>query len=205
MNSGSRARKDADVQRLLLLERNRATLTARHQELLATRLRSLLATGAADHVAQKPTSTPRAWWLTWVPAAAAAILLLGGGALAITAGWRRSEPAREASLPRRAAPVSVAAAPTSPALRDELDLLSKARQALSDKAYDRAARHLADHGRRYPAGALIEEREGLAVMLLWHTGDVSNAKVATRRFQLRYPDSPLNRPIRALSSATTRE
>jgi len=91
---------------------------------------------------------------------------------------------------------------TREALRAEIALIGRARRALTAGAVDEAARLLSSHANAHPAGVLIEERQGLLVMTLWHQGKRVEAGQAAKRFEMRYPQSPMNRPIRELLNST---
>jgi TolA-binding protein len=101
--------------------------------------------------------------------------------------------------PMEEAPAVVeAGGETREALRAEITLIGNARRALTAGAIDEAARLLSNHAVGYPAGVLVQEREGLAVMVLWHQGKRVEAEQAALRFAQHHPQSPMNRPIREL-------
>lgn len=187
----TRPRFDAALERLLVRERSRAPVTRERREHLAALVR---ATAARLETPARPSWRERLGAALRPALALGAFLALAGAAYAVVGGWGRTAlPTRRPAPPTNAPP-----AERGLELREEIELLSHARRALEERAYERAAQHLAEHTRRFPAGALMAEREGLSVMLLWHAGHRDAAVRAAERFQARYPGSPLNRPIRAL-------
>jgi hypothetical protein len=197
---------NAQIQRLLVRERNRNVMTDSKRLELRERLRRA---AAMDDAAAMGSWRRRAWGLLVLrPAMAFAILILCGGVAAalvgsvprlysMLAGTSRTEEPLRARPKRVVAPAPRTAAPpdVGPALREEIALIARARKDLSQGHRQAAAKWLALHARRFPAGALIEEREGLAVMVLWERGAEARAREAARRFRLRYPQSPMNKPI----------
>jgi hypothetical protein len=103
--------------------------------------------------------------------------------------------------PSSAAPASShvsAAAPTAPRREpSEIELLGHAQDELaSDPAatLDFAARH----ARRYPRGALAQEREVLAIDALLRLGRRADAEERAARFDASFPGSPHRRRIDVL-------
>lgn len=95
------------------------------------------------------------------------------------------------------APVVVAPPPPPPTApvpskRVELDreraAIEEARALLARSDLDGASAALDEHRRRYARGALVEDREALAVMLAWRRGD-ADAVVVDAAFRARYPQS----------------
>jgi outer membrane protein assembly factor BamD (BamD/ComL family) len=74
-------------------------------------------------------------------------------------------------------------------LAGERALLDRARMALAQGKTADAERALAMHGRRYPAGLLVEEREALAIKTLVDVGRVDEARRRAGRFKERFPSS----------------
>jgi hypothetical protein len=102
-----------------------------------------------------------------------------------------SEPARERVQRPEPAPGKVPARPATrgsvPSAR-ESELLQRAQSALaSDPA--RALALTDQHRRRFPAGALSEEREAIAIQALRGLGREPEARVRAARFETKYPNS----------------
>jgi len=103
-----------------------------------------------------------------------------------------------------------AEAPTSPLRRtaravtgeDELRLLRRARAAVAEGDFEGALRPIAEHARRFPDGALAEEREALRVKSLSTLGQVEEARRAASSFRRRFPHSVL---VRVVEQLPTRE
>ena len=78
----------------------------------------------------------------------------------------------------------------SDSLPEEVRLLSRAEQQLSAGHADEALRTLGEHERRYPSGALAEERLAARVQSLCALGRVAEAKAALTKLARAYPQSP---------------
>ena len=79
--------------------------------------------------------------------------------------------------------------PTTPTTADlERAVIEEARALLARSDLVGASAALDDHRRRYPRGALVEDRDALAVMLAWRRGDADAATVDAA-FRGRYPQS----------------
>lgn len=76
-------------------------------------------------------------------------------------------------------------------LSEELQLLSRARQADAHGDFTGVLATLAEHERSYPAGRLSEEREVLRVKALVALGRLDEARRAGARFARRFPRSVL--------------
>lgn len=103
----------------------------------------------------------------------------------------------------RAAFVEPRAASPSEAsrLREESALLAQAREALrvGDAA---AARRLVDVATvRFPSGALVQEREAIAIEALWRDGQRAAARDRAAAFLRAYPRSPHAAKVRAFADA----
>ena len=199
--------RDVAVQRLLVRERSREPLRPAKREQLIQRLRR-----AAELDADQ---SRRFAWLTEnlgrrLALAFGFLLLVAGGAVAVVM-TRASEhhlpaiaPARKPQITNSMAPTPVP--PTQPseellpssALRAEVALIAGARRALASGNLQAGSRMLSSHAQRFPAGTLIEEREGLGIMLLWRQGQKADARKGAQRFAQQYPQSPMNQPIREL-------
>jgi hypothetical protein len=79
----------------------------------------------------------------------------------------------------------------------EVRLLVEAHRALDDGDARRGLALLDDHARRYPSGALGEERDAARVRALCSLGRVSEAREVTERLLRASPWSPQAGPLRA--------
>jgi hypothetical protein len=109
----------------------------------------------------------------------------------------RSVPAPLAAEPAvEPAPVEpVAAAPST--LAEEVRLLSSAQRALNEGDPTTALARLAEHGRRFPAGTMAEERDAARALALCRAGRRDEAQAAAARFLADRPTSPLAARVRA--------
>jgi hypothetical protein len=73
----------------------------------------------------------------------------------------------------------------------EVSLLGEAQRALRAHDEQRALALLEDHARRFPSGALGEEREATRVAALCALGRAAEAGAAADRFLVAFPGSPL--------------
>jgi hypothetical protein len=80
-------------------------------------------------------------------------------------------------------------APVPSPLAAERELLDRARKALARGDARDAERALDLHGRRHPAGLLLEEREALAIKALVDLGRAEDARRRAGKFKERYPRS----------------
>lgn len=80
----------------------------------------------------------------------------------------------------------------------ELELLTRAQVAFAGRDFANALALVAEHGRRFPSGRLIEEREALRIRSLTGAGRSEEAQRAAATFAERFPRSILlSRPNRA--------
>jgi len=86
------------------------------------------------------------------------------------------------------APFSARAVPTD-SLPEEVSLLSKAEQQLTAGRADEALRTLGEHERRFPSGALAEERLAARVQSLCALGRVGEARTELAKLGRTYPGS----------------
>jgi hypothetical protein len=93
--------------------------------------------------------------------------------------------------PTATASASNAAAPQRSALGDEVDLIRAAQEHLHDGNAGAALATLAEHARRFPNGALREERQASRILALCQLGNVAAARAEADRFILEAPASPL--------------
>jgi outer membrane protein assembly factor BamD (BamD/ComL family) len=88
--------------------------------------------------------------------------------------------------PRKGVPT---AGPAALSIRAEIDLLDRARRALSGGAPDRALSLLNEYARRFPRGELRQEVEVVRIEALQARGEDDEAEAAKRRFEERFPNS----------------
>jgi hypothetical protein len=84
---------------------------------------------------------------------------------------------------------SIASRP-SDSLQEEVRILSRAEQQLNSGHADEALKTLAEHERRFPDGALAEERMAARVQSLCALGRVPAARADLAKFAHAYPRSP---------------
>lgn len=107
-------------------------------------------------------------------------------------------PSSSGRAPSRSPSASVPVAEPDEAV-PELDLLRRARMEVASGDPGSALATLADHARRYPAGALREEAAALNVEALARAGDKVGARVAAERFARTYPASAYGERVRSVS------
>jgi RNA polymerase sigma-70 factor (ECF subfamily) len=98
----------------------------------------------------------------------------------------------------RPAPVQAVVAPTASArtasdvtdVEAEVLLIGEAHSALQAGDSSRALILLDEHVRRFPAGALGEERDAARIVALCSLGRIAEAHTATERFLWAFPSSP---------------
>ncbi len=95
--------------------------------------------------------------------------------------------------PRANAPTGAlaTASPSRDQLTAERQLLDLARGALEREEPERALDATARHERKYPNGALVQEREAMAIRALVMLGRVGEAHERADRFRTRFPQSLL--------------
>lgn len=103
-----------------------------------------------------------------------------------------------AAIPVDALPnANVRQSPATPAPRcDEIELVDRADVALRSGDPRRALLVVRDLEQRCPAGALVQERERIAIEALAKVGRVDAAKARARAFEERFPSSPHLRRVR---------
>jgi hypothetical protein len=132
---------------------------------------------------------------------AAATAAVGAAVLAAVVGWwlwegdraalRTPPPAPEPPLTEAGPHAdSASGAPkSSDALRNEVELIGRARAALPrDPAAALAL--LEEHRREFPRGALVEERDAIRVLALAALGRIEQARHEAQMFLRAYPFSP---------------
>ena len=105
---------------------------------------------------------------------------------------------------QRPRPVAPPSDPT-PSVQDldqEVVLVAAARTALSSRLWTKAIAQLDEHARRFPSGALAEERSALRAMAAC-LSDAADARTTVLGFNSRYPGSPYHRDIKAACSEGT--
>jgi hypothetical protein len=154
---------------------------------------------------------PLVWTSVAVAAAIAGAIIWRSSGTAPPAGV--ADPARPApSMPPRTAPASpTPSAPVAPVVAEprparavaaqsdpivEHRLLEEGRRALGAGDTARALAVVRRHQVRWPAGALVQEREVLAVLALAKSGAHAEARARGERFLARYPGSTLAPRIR---------
>jgi len=90
---------------------------------------------------------------------------------------------------------SAVAAPVT--VKDEIALISRAHAALTSGDPSGALALLDEHARRFPAGALGEEREATRVLALCALGRTGDARAAATRFFAAFPGGPQAGRVRA--------
>jgi hypothetical protein len=105
-------------------------------------------------------------------------------------------PAVPASRARPSAPASVPAASGGDDLAEQSALLLAARRTLAAGNADHARQLLRRHARRWPHGALEQEREILLMDTLAASGDRAGARQRAERFLRRFGGSTLAQPAR---------
>jgi hypothetical protein len=110
---------------------------------------------------------------------------------AARAGAAAEQPSRAVRGPSSAAfPVTAEAMPRRTSLAAEAALLQKARTELRAGATSAAFATLEASRQKFSAPELDQEREALAIELLYRTGQEGPASARARAFLLRYPESP---------------
>lgn len=96
-------------------------------------------------------------------------------------------PAPAQSIAPPAAPPAPASPPARDALAREVALLSRATSALRAGHLEAALRILADHQRRFPTGALVEERRAAKAQALCLLGRIDEGRAELARLTPRTP------------------
>jgi hypothetical protein len=89
-----------------------------------------------------------------------------------------------------------APAPSARGLGAERSLLDVARAALARGEAAEALAAVDRHGREYPDGVLVEEREALAIKALVALGRRDEARARARRFEQRFPNGLMLRAVK---------
>jgi hypothetical protein len=109
-----------------------------------------------------------------------------------------SLPAASATAIARAAKIDSpeAPAPSARGLGAERSLLDVARAALARGEAGEALAAVDRHGREYPDGVLVEEREALAIKALVALGRREEARARAQRFEQRFPNGLMLRAVK---------
>jgi hypothetical protein len=106
----------------------------------------------------------------------------------------------EAALPVLRARVVTPAAPRGEAaLREEINVLDRAREALEQGSAQRALALLDQHRRRFAQGTLLPEAEAMRIEALVRSGETERAQRRSRQFLSAYPDHPLSERVGELT------
>lgn len=111
----------------------------------------------------------------------------------MVASAHRLDPVREGTVPAAAiasSPRPSSAVAPDPAA-DERVLLDRARGAVEREDGAEALAVTEEHARKFPRGALVQEREAIAVRALILLGRRDEARTRIDRFRERFPDSLL--------------
>jgi hypothetical protein len=148
---------------------------------LVTRLK------AAEHpaVAAAPVVRPVA-----APHTAAALVRAPAAVATPLVQAPQAEPQRAPAVKAQEVTLAPAASPAA-SLADETRVLANARGALAAGRAGAALALLDEHARRFPSGALAEERSAVQVLSLCALGRVEEAKQVADAFVSRAPRSPL--------------
>jgi hypothetical protein len=216
-----------------LLELGRAGDDPSDEAVAQNRRQLALKLGAGALGAGVVASSVTSAWASGKVIALCAVLLASGAALGVYTRQSPSAPAPAASTTARPVPGAPAvstflpepataapeATPSPPAprptpsaaasggarsIQNELELIRAAQKNLHRGDASAALALLAEHARRYPAGALSEEREASRVFALCKLGNVAGARAQAERFLRRSPSSPFAERVRASCSSPAR-
>jgi hypothetical protein len=203
---------DPELSRLLDVERARPPVPHGAHDRLLGRLEASLAAGAVVAGAAAGTAAKGAATKSWI---IALTMFAFGGAVGAGAMLLRKEPeprvvtvekrvevpvpvtvvvSAPAAPPPSLAPSTSLAPPPTPATKPSTDAgevlaLDKIRSALKSGDSASALAAVAEHEKRYPSGAHVEEREALAVQALARAGRRGEASARADRFRKRFPSS----------------
>ena len=104
-------------------------------------------------------------------------------------------PASAKAPPAFAPPTKPTEASRASAVRDELDLVDPARQALANGDPGAAIRLADEHARRFPAGVFGLERDVIRIDALSRAGRAAEATARAREFLEQHPHAPQARRI----------
>jgi hypothetical protein len=101
------------------------------------------------------------------------------------------------SVPHAATEKVVETAPSAGGLAAERALLDVARSALARGEASEALAAADRHARGYPDGALVEEREAIAIKALMALGRREEARTRARELERKYPNSLVLRAVKS--------
>jgi hypothetical protein len=148
---------------------------------LVTRLKAAEHPAVAAVTAARPVTAPQT---------APALVASPSTAAAELAQPPLAEPQRAPAVKAQDVALSPAASPAA-SLAEETRVLASARGALAAGRAGDALALLDEHARRFPSGALAEERSAVHVLSLCALGRVEEAKRVAAAFVSRAPRSPL--------------
>lgn len=154
------------------------------------------ALGVAALRSSEPTLQPQAT-VQALPAAALPPSEPQPSAAWSPAGASRPQLQPTASPPARLAEPSASRSPVGSGSRREIAQLARIKSVL-DHDPAAARRLIRTAQREFPAGLLVEEREGLDVIALFALGQHERARTSAERFIARYPQSPLRPKLERL-------
>ncbi len=123
---------------------------------------------------------------------------------ALAADIPPSEPLVPARPEPQSRPSSSAKGEGARSIQSELELIRGAQKHLHRNDARAALALLSEHARRFPSGALAEEREASRVFALCQLGDAAGARSLAERFVRRSPNSPFVERVRASCRSGTR-
>jgi hypothetical protein len=141
--------------------------------------------GSTDAVASPATASPTA-----APLPAPSVALPSD----------RTSRVRDATSAARQRPKPAGAQPARVDVAAEVLLLGRAREAMNARDPSAALALLDEHARRYPSGALTEERQAAFVPVLCALGHTGEARAARDHFLAAYSKSPYADTVRVACS-----
>jgi hypothetical protein len=117
-------------------------------------------------------------------------------ALAVSAAPAPSTLAHVTPIAARSAPIAKPSAAAPNSSLTEVQLLARAQAALATHPA-RALALTSEDGRRFPDGALVQEREVIAIQALSELGQHADAVLRARAFEKRFPHSAFQRKVRS--------
>jgi len=192
----ARAAATLDAELLKALQEPSSSASATHNQCEPS------PTSEPDLSSAKPTSQLASHAAT---SSKLALVALSGGLIIAAGVWQLQQPtaAPPSPPPTQTTPDNIGPkaivqpAPTTSTTRREIEQLKRINATLDHnpaEAYRLARASLQE----IPRGTLREEREGLAVIALWHSGDHAGARALAQIFLDRYPESALRERIRQL-------
>ena len=177
----------------------------RHATNLAATASAFSSTSSGTTQLPLRRANPAKTLATWIVVGAAASVTLG----LVGSKLFESSPASRAAAPLLTAPLSRAAAPSSPDISaepavppapparpsaasfDEVRELEAARAAVSRGDANSAIAQLNDYDSAHPNGQLKPEAMALRIQALSNSGKTTEARALANEFQRKYPEHPL--------------